>query len=66
MRREDLTTDRVLGSGQFGKVLKGRLVVCDEDDIPGTIDVAVKCLIVSYCIYYGFIFHRCLILPVYI
>ena len=42
--KEDLVTDRVLGAGQFGKVLKGRLTVTDEDGVPGEIDVAVKCL----------------------
>lgn len=42
--KEDLVTDRILGTGQFGKVLKGRLTVMDEDGVPGEIDVAVKCL----------------------
>ena len=42
--KEDLVTDRVLGTGQFGKVLKGRLTITDEDGVPGEIDVAVKCL----------------------
>lgn len=44
VHKEDLVTERILGTGQFGKVLKGRLSQQDNEGERKEVEVAVKCL----------------------